>query len=68
MKEKLVLYKKSPKAVTVYCKNNNKYVVGVETTFQVDWYGNVLSEIDTKDVVVVDRFRWFYENEEVIAV
>ena len=68
MKEKLVLYKKSPKAVTVYDNNNNKYVVGVETTFQVDWYGNVLSEIDTKDVVVVDRFRWFYENEEVITV
>ena len=66
---KKILYRRSPKAVTVYDPVTGKqYVVFKEITFQVDPYGNVLSKLKTEDVSVVNRYIWYYNEQGVIEL
>ena len=63
MKKKKILYKRSPAAVTTYGADDGKqYVVFKDVTFQVDPYGNVLNELKTEDVQVINRYIWYYNQ------
>ena len=64
-KKKLILYKRSPKAVTLKGEDGKLYVHGVEVTFQVDHHGRVVRELDSKDVIVFNNYDRHFRDPEV---